>query len=173
MRSLQSLIQSSSLTAKFTDNIRLKIYSSGESMGVRETFSVDNNSRLEALNYGDEYLGTLTTSDAYFDLLLENVAPFPLAIDEVFSENFNVVAETRNAEDTIKVQARAFEALPNTNMSIVNLEPIGAGTYHGAFFTALLSFDASSWHNPIKINNVLEIYQVYETDQVGNTLNLS
>ena len=173
MRSLQSLMQSSNVMARFTDDIRLEIYSSGESMGVREVFSIDNNSRLEALNYGDEYLGTLTTSDTYFDLLLEDVAPCPFVVSEVYSEQFNARAETRNAEDTVKVQTRAFEVLPNTNMSIVNLEPITVGTEHGAFFTALLSFDSSSWYNPIKTENVLAIYQVYETTQDGNTLNLS
>jgi len=55
----------------------------------------------------------------------------------------------------------------------VNLEPLIGTIEHDALLFADITFDPSSWHNPVQINDVLEIYQIYEGDQDGLNLNLA
>lgn len=172
MASLNSMIQESDISSIFTDDLRLEIYSAGESMGVRETFILNNESRLEALNYGEDYLKTRTVYQTFFDSELASVEPYLVNIEEIFVDTCDAIIETLDAEQTLNINANAFNTISNTNISIVNLEPLIGTIEHDALLFADITFDPSSWHNPVQINDVLEIYQVYEGEQNGMNLNL-
>jgi hypothetical protein len=173
MASLNSMIQESDISSIFTDDLRLEIYSAGESMGVRETFILNNESRLEALNYGEDYLKTRTVYQTFFDSELASVEPCLVNIEESFVDTCDAIIETLDAEQTLDINANAFNTISNTNISIVNLEPLIGTIEHDALLFADITFDPSSWHNPVQINDVLEIYQIYEGDQDGLNLNLA
>jgi len=172
MASLNSMIQESDISSIFTDDLRLEIYSAGESMGVRETFILNNESRLEALNYGEDYLKTRTVYQSFFDSELASVEPYLVNVEEIFVDTCDAIIETLDAEQTLNINANAFNTISNTNISIVNLEPLIGTIEHDALLFADITFDPSSWHNPVQINDVLEIYQVYEGEQNGMNLNL-
>jgi len=172
MASLNSMIQESDISSKFTDDLRLEIYSAGESMGVRETFILNNGSRLEALNYGEDYLKTRTVYQTFFDSELASVEPYLVNIEEIFVDTCDAIIEILDAEQTLKINANAFNTILNTNISIVNLEPLIGAIEHDALLFADITFDPSSWHNPVQINDLLEIYQVYEGEQDDMNLNL-
>ena len=67
----------------------------------------------------------------------------------------------------------AFENDCETDLSIVRKTAFEVFVNEKATISADISFDPSSWLNPVQINEVLEVYQVYDSSLDGSDLELS
>lgn len=170
----QRLLQESVVASKFRDNIRLDLCISGSTLEVISTFLMGGDSNLDAINYGDDYLKTNTAFELYFDSDITSLEATSLEINEVIYDSGDVSLEVLNTAESMQVDVKAFEVvIPNTNISIVSLTSIVVGNIsHDAFSFADITFDEASWYNPVQIENLLEIYQVYGAEQVAGNLDI-
>ena len=162
------------VASKFRDNIRLDLCISGSTLEVISTFLMGGDSNLDAINYGDDYLKTNTAFELYFDSDITSLEATSLEINEVIYDSGDVSLEVLNTAESMQVDVKAFEVvIPNTNISIVSLTSIVVGNIsHDAFSFADITFDEASWYNPVQIENLLEIYQVYGAEQVAGNLDI-
>ena len=168
----EKLLQESNVTSSFTDNLRLDLCSSGSTMEVMQSFGMDSNSSLEALNYGENYPKTNSVYSTYFDLVIDSLEPYPIQVNEIFKDTSNALAETLDAEQSMKINVGAFEVVPNTNIAVVNLKAGTSEVEYSATAYADITFDPASWYNPVQIGSLLEIYQAYETTQTDTNLDI-
>lgn len=86
---------------------------------------------------------------------------------------FEAEPSLRLAEDSMNIHKLAFQDSTNANLVKVDFNSFSVNTLIEASIESFIEFDITSWRNPVLINDILEIYQVYETEQDGTNLKLA
>ena len=165
-------IMASNEKSEFTFETGMELYSADNSMDVNALYEVTNDANIELLNY-DDYLTTDLVNYSLFDANLENGNPYYLNINEVYHTTSNSHLENFDASQTMNIFEKAFEEEYQLSLSIVRNTAFDSSINSLAEINADLSFDPSSWLNPVQINEVLEVYQVYDSSLDGSNLELS
>lgn len=169
---ISKMLASGSATSKFSSDMRLELFTTSDSFIVRESFGPGYDVRLEALNYGDDYPVVDSCYEVLFDAKLDGIEPFPVRIDELFEMGSNSVMTAKEGNETATVEEEAFKHTIETSMSIVNLGFMSLDVKHDALLFADISFDPSSWLNPVQTEKDLEVYQVYGSELKNKNLHL-
>ncbi len=170
INTLISALISSNLNAEMATNIKLDIHTTKGSIIA----SLDLNGLIDAdmitLNYGDNYLKVRTSMNETLDLSLSNVEPYLLEINKQFIEQSSALLKVVDSSQTLKINCELLKEIYSDKLSIVVPSAFETATQSDAFFNAEMTFDPASWLNPVKIEDDLQVYQTYETEQTEDNL---
>ena len=127
---------------------------------------------LELLHYEGDVFITNYLSQISVDALINAISPLNVEVYHNESEIFEAEPSLRLAEDSMNIHELAFQDSTNANLVKVDFNSFSVNTLIEASIESFIEFDITSWRNPVLINDILEIYQVYETEQDGTNLNL-
>lgn len=127
---------------------------------------------LELLHYEGDVFITNYLSQISVDALINAISPLNVEVYHIESEMFEAEPSLRLAEDSMNIHELAFQDSTNANLVKVDFNSFSVNTLIEASIESFIEFDPTSWRNPVLINDILEIYQVYETEQDGTNLNL-
>lgn len=127
---------------------------------------------LDVLHYEGDVLITDYLSQLFADALINAISPFSVEIKHIENELFQAEPSLRLAEDSMHIVELAFQDSINASLVKVDFNSFSVNTLIEASIESVIEFDPSSWRNPVLINDVLEIYQVYEGEKEGMNLNL-
>lgn len=127
---------------------------------------------LDLLHYEGDVFITNYLSQISVDALINAISPLNVEVYHNESEIFEAELSLRLAEDSMNIHELAFQDSTNANLVKVDFNSFSVNTLIEASIESFIEFDITSWRNPVLINDILEIYQVYETEQDGTNLNL-
>ena len=127
---------------------------------------------LDLLHYEGDVLITDYLLRLSSNALIHAISPFNVEVNHFETEYIQAVPSLKLAEDSMHIDELAFKDSANASLVKVEFNSFSVNTAIEASIDSFIEFDPSSWRNPILINDILEIYQVYGGEKDGMNLNL-
>ena len=163
-------IMGSDINSEMATNIKLDIHTTKGSIIATLDLSGMIEAGMITLNYGDNYLKARTGMNVSHNLNLGYVEPYLLEIKDNFTEQSDALLKVVDSSQTLKINCELFKEIYSDKLSIVVPSAFETATQSDAFFNAEMSFDPSSWLNPVQIDDDLQVYQTYEAEQTEDNL---
>lgn len=167
----QGISQGSNLNLEQIENARVDIYTYKGAIYTILDLTDLVNATMRSINYGVNYpkiKEVINLSEAGEMIVNE---PRTIKTNVDFNQTEDAIIKVLNGNETLMVRT-SIKELFNTTLKTLISTNTGALVNNGAFFNAQMSFDSSSWLNPVKTDTDLEIYQTYGAKALNNNLTL-
>lgn len=171
LNTAQGISQGSNLSIEQIEKARVDIYASKGAIYTSLDLIDLINATMKVINHGNNYpkINEVFNSNETSEMIVNESRAIKTNVD--FNQTENAIIKVLNGNETLKVRT-SIKELFNTTLKTIISRNTGALVNNGAFFNAQMSFDSSSWLNPVKTDMNLEIYQTYGAGINENSLTL-